>query len=976
MLYFNQMKRFKKIGLGIIVSVLTLLSVQHLTTDVVTAQQGVGCTFTYKTAISGETTHPDEGYLIVDTNWGVATGNVALYVEASGNNCDLTNGGYASRFVYRAPDEYSSNFGESESANITVFQGLGDDFTNLIVYDENYANPRIRRPARSGEGFIHHAVSASPASVPQSYIGSSPPTNEQLETPGALTPDGRNDGAAETVQGEELAETCESRTPGWGWLLCSGLDLIDGMLTWTDNQIQRLLEINEDRYNNDALKSVWSTLRNLSYLILIPIMLVMVIGTAVGVEVFSAYTVKRALPRMVIAVIFIALSWYICIFLIGLFNAIGAGTVGLVTAPFREHIAASEITPACADGSLNLTCLFSPETEAAGGAGILRGIATTFAQAGLIVGLVLFLAFFGWTLALAAATAFLVLFAREMFILGLMLMAPLAILAWIFPGNDKLWKMWWNAFSKLLMMFPLIMGIIALGRIFAWIINESPGGALDGSMLQPIMKLVAYMLPYAFIPFAFKFVGGVLGNLAGFINDKERGLFDRAAKKRQEKFQRGLGGNLIKGGTESNLRGKVNKAFGAGANVATGRAGINPAKWRGRVGSALSNSSISQRDAMLEDDEYKSWKGYDQLNRAAAASSNERTLRKELEDSREYHTDTGRVDANGNKIWELTAEGKANMERDIARVESMRRKYGNSAMRQAAYIQALAGGTATDVKQKNGKTYSALELAASIAGTDRAVQAELVAKGRSAAGQAGRIDQSGMSFGDGMGEIDKFLKGVVDVRDAQGNVIGTRAAREGETGRQYTAKESREAMLKKVYDRQGAGAIMHPGQKSSAVEALAPVVYEQTQDSFDRATSAGAGHDEHMAFIAQLASAKAIYEGLNSTNPDKARIVQREVTSKTLDVSKMTPEMRSMFSGALAVTNPDGSQSYRLTGTITYTEALKAVEGNPEFQQFRREFENQFRAQATSYQAAQAAASAAQQQGPQAGPPPAGPQVP
>ena len=68
---------------------------------------------------------------------------------------------------------------------------------------------------------------------------------------------------------------------------------------------------------------------------------------------------------------------------------------------------------------------------------------------GLIPVLLLFLVSAG----LALLIGFLALAFRQMLLIAFMVIAPLAILAWIFPGNDKLWKLWWNAFSKLLLLY-------------------------------------------------------------------------------------------------------------------------------------------------------------------------------------------------------------------------------------------------------------------------------------------------------------------------------------------------------------------------------------------------------------------------------------------------------------------------------------------------------------------------------------------
>lgn len=392
------------------------------------------------------------------------------------------------------------------------------------------------------------------SAVEDTYGASDSPDNDNNSSDGAL--DDR---------------TCESKSGAWGWLMCSGIDLIDSSLNWVDSQVQRLLEINQDRYTNPSLKKGWTTFRNIAYIILIPIMLVMVIGTALGFEIFSAYTIKRALPRMVAAVIFITLSWYITTFLISFSNVVGGGVLGLVTSPFRDQAVEGS---GCVNEALNLACFFSSDEIGSGGGGLLRNIITSLAAGALALGAIVFAVWIGGTLLLAALGAFITLFVREMFIYILILLAPLAILAWIFPGNDKPWNWWWSFFSKLLIMFPLIMMLLAAGRIFAFIINESPGAGMDGWALLPIMKLIAYILPYALIPFTFKMAGSFLATITGMIDNKQRGLGDRYRNLRNaglKKFHENAIEEKGRLGADGTKIGKVGSMYRRGA--ALGRHG-------------------------------------------------------------------------------------------------------------------------------------------------------------------------------------------------------------------------------------------------------------------------------------------------------------------------------------------------------------------------------------------------------------------
>lgn len=338
------------------------------------------------------------------------------------------------------------------------------------------------------------------------------------------TPDGAIPPSAIVTQTDPLEDnSCENRSDAMGWIMCPVIKALQGALNWIDTQIQGLLEIDQNTYDNDRIQSAWASVRNIAYIILVPIMLIMVIGTALGFSFVDAYTVKRAMPRFAVAVIFIALSYEICVFLIQFFNALGYGTLGIITAPFRESV-----------GDLTLESLL--------GGSVLTSM---FAAPLWGVGVAIFLSFFWSTLLLIIAIAFLVLLLRQMFIVGLLLVAPLAILAWIFPGNDKLWKTWWGSFSKLLLMFPLIMGLIGLGRIFAFIIDSGEAAGLQGAIIKPILTTAAYVIPYAFIPFTFKLAGGMFATVTGMVNDRSKGIFDRQKQNRAAKWERGPGRRIL-----------------------------------------------------------------------------------------------------------------------------------------------------------------------------------------------------------------------------------------------------------------------------------------------------------------------------------------------------------------------------------------------------------------------------------------------
>jgi MFS family permease len=358
---------------------------------------------------------------------------------------------------------------------------------------------------------------------------------------------------AEMIDGINAADSCESTGGVLSWVMCPVVEMLGGALNWVDTQVSRLLEVDAGKVGNDQLYQVWANFRNIGLILLIIAMLIMVISTALGLNFLDAYTVKKAMPRMVAAIVFMLLSWWICLFMITVTNAIGQGVLGIMTAPFEGKVD-------------SMSSMFTPD---AGGA--VTQWATIFVGVGVIAAvpgaLGILMSWFGAAL-LIVGIALLVLVARQMFIITLILFAPLAILTWIFPGNDKGWKFWWTSFTKLLIMYPLIMALIASGRIFAGVISFTASDSEGAeSLIRPLIQLTAYVVPYVFIPFTFKFAGGVFGNLAGMVNDRSKGAFDRLRKGRQKTYGE-IGRNMKGGvgfrGNQKNILNRASSGLAAG----------------------------------------------------------------------------------------------------------------------------------------------------------------------------------------------------------------------------------------------------------------------------------------------------------------------------------------------------------------------------------------------------------------------------
>jgi len=311
--------------------------------------------------------------------------------------------------------------------------------------------------------------------------------------------------------GSTGTETCEKQGFVMAWALCPILRGLDATIGFIDEQIRDLLEINTDQYFSKAapdngVYKVWTIIRNLAASLLIIVMLVMIISQAFSWGPLDAYTIRKILPRLVAAVIIIQISWELVVWLINVTNDAGNGLAEIMYFPFGgidamnldDIVAKANIGAAGQIGTLGLF-----GTAIAGG---LVAAVVVGGAGSILVGLLLLAVL----AAIAILIGFLVLVFRQILIILCVMLVPLALLAWILPGTERYWKLWRETFTKLLLMFPLIVGILAAGKIFAKAV-ATPG---DGGLLVFFLILIGVFAPYIILPKTFQWGGAIMGSLS------------------------------------------------------------------------------------------------------------------------------------------------------------------------------------------------------------------------------------------------------------------------------------------------------------------------------------------------------------------------------------------------------------------------------------------------------------------------------
>lgn len=316
-----------------------------------------------------------------------------------------------------------------------------------------------------------------------------------------------------------VTDSCTAAANQLTWILCPILKGVDSVIGFAKGIVERTLIVEPWQYgeNKDGttnpvnpVKKVWSTFRNIATILLVGIALFIIISQIIGFEFLSAYTVKKAVPKLVTAVILIQLSWVLITGAIALTNIIGLGVRDLLYGAFSLQVGQDNIW------SILLTAM----TGSSGTETSLLAILSISLVAGAVMSIGLIITFI--TLLVGAAismgTVMAVLVFRQILLIALLVVAPLAIVLWILPNTQKTYKMWSSNLAKLLMMFPLVMGFLAIGACFAKLTASGVGVASGQSSTENIIGLiiviVAYFAPFFMIPKTFKMGGSLMASVA------------------------------------------------------------------------------------------------------------------------------------------------------------------------------------------------------------------------------------------------------------------------------------------------------------------------------------------------------------------------------------------------------------------------------------------------------------------------------
>jgi hypothetical protein len=314
----------------------------------------------------------------------------------------------------------------------------------------------------------------------------------------------------------EDSKTTSCVVQGIGWIVCPVTNFFASAMDWLFDVLSGFLAVRPAQTTQtNALYRAWSYMRNLANIAFVMAFLV-IIYSQVSTIGISNYGIKKILPRLVVAAVLVNISYWICAIAIDISNIAGysiqdifismrKGLVGVEGNSWNVNSWQS-ITGFVLSGGTALTALGIGSYSALAGAG-----GAIYLLLPILLGVLM-----------AVLVALLVLAARQAIITILVILSPLAFVAYILPNTEKYFKRWHELGTTLLVMFPAFSVVFGGSQLAGTAIIQNAD-----SINLIILGMAVQVAPLAITPFLMRVSGSLLTKVAGLVNNPKRGMVDR-----------------------------------------------------------------------------------------------------------------------------------------------------------------------------------------------------------------------------------------------------------------------------------------------------------------------------------------------------------------------------------------------------------------------------------------------------------------
>ena len=288
---------------------------------------------------------------------------------------------------------------------------------------------------------------------------------------------------------------CYDQVGGLGWLVCPATHALAKFIDVIYEVLSSWLIVSPISTDQDSpIYLVWEYIRNITNVVFIIFILVIIYSQVTGFG-LSNYGIKSVLPRIILAAIMVNLSFIICALAVDISNVLGASIRDVFS-----NIQASA-------GGAPETYSFREVAGAIASGAVLTVGGAAIAYASGAIFLLIPIIFAG---VIAVFTAFIVMAARQALIILLLIVSPLALVAYLLPNTEGWFNKWRDLFLQMLVFYPMFALLFGASQLASWVIFASA----NGNFLFVVLSIAVQLLPLFFALSLMQMSNTVLGSIS------------------------------------------------------------------------------------------------------------------------------------------------------------------------------------------------------------------------------------------------------------------------------------------------------------------------------------------------------------------------------------------------------------------------------------------------------------------------------
>ena len=318
---------------------------------------------------------------------------------------------------------------------------------------------------------------------------------------GSIEPNCANSGAAETL----------------GWILCPALNVLSNAANDVyNNTVEPMLQIQPELFSqneNYGTRYAWGIFQTIANILFVILFLFVIFSQLTGVGIDN-YGIKKILPKLILVIILVNLSYYICLICVDLSNILGNSLQNMFDSlPLSANGMATSITIEDGANSKAFEIAATGLTGVALLGTLVIGIWAVIANPAIILSLLVS----ALGIVIAIFFLFILLAMRQAAIIVLTVLSPVVFVCYLLPNTKKLFDKYIQLGKALLLLYP-ICGLLVGGGNYVSRLLLSSGFAKANGLATAFTAMIVGIVPIFFIPTLLKGSFAALGNLGARIS--------------------------------------------------------------------------------------------------------------------------------------------------------------------------------------------------------------------------------------------------------------------------------------------------------------------------------------------------------------------------------------------------------------------------------------------------------------------------